>query len=289
VQDGDDGVHGDGEGSGSGDLLVLPAHALAVVQDEPAELVARLDALLQLGRLDRGGQVDLPEGQAPQDDAGDAEVHGPADVRLTVLVGAPAVQQNQLLGVQGPQLRLQPLLVATLQLRFWHFEEFSRPREDWKIGRFEAQLFPFSSSLRFIRYFYFLVTTKFTSSFFFCFALLLFFFPCPALVLVFVAVAHTHARRLKSSKSKWNFLVFPRFVETVTCTVLVFWLSDFLACRFLFLCTPKFVSFCFLLYVHTHTESAPNHNRVYVSRVCEWFCIFCRCASLKQQQPFRVE
>jgi len=88
VQDGDDGVHGDGEGSGSGDLLVLPAHALAVVQDEPAELVARLDALLQLGRLDRGGQVDLPEGQAPQDDAGDAEVHGPADVRLTVLVGA---------------------------------------------------------------------------------------------------------------------------------------------------------------------------------------------------------
>lgn len=101
MQNADDGVHGHRKGSGSCHLLILARHSLAVVQDEQTELVARLDALLQLRRLDRRGQIDLAVGQASQDNAGYAQVDGAAYVRLAVLVGAAAVQQDQILGVQG--------------------------------------------------------------------------------------------------------------------------------------------------------------------------------------------
>lgn len=108
-----------------GRLLWL-CHAHIVVEYKEADLVARLYANLQLGRLNCGSQVDLAGGQAPQHYAGYAEVDGVSDVRLAVLVRAATVEYDQLLGVvAAPQLRLEPLFGATLVLRFRHFESFA--------------------------------------------------------------------------------------------------------------------------------------------------------------------
>lgn len=102
---------------------------------------------------------------------------------------------------------------------------------------------------------------------------------------------HTHSRADENLGNQKGIFVFISFGEICNLHCFVFfvsWLSDFLACRFMFLCTPKFVAFCFLLYVHTHTR-ARQITTVCMFRVCVSGFVFFRCASLKQQQQFGIE
>lgn len=102
---------------------------------------------------------------------------------------------------------------------------------------------------------------------------------------------HTHSRADENLRNQKGIFVFISFGEICNLHCFVFfvsWLSDFLACRFMFLCTPKFVAFCFLLYVHTHTR-ARQITTVCMFRVCVSGFVFFRCASLKQQQQFGIE
>lgn len=94
VQDIDDGVHGHRKRSGTCHVLTLTRHALAIVEDEQTELVARLDALLQLRRLDRRRQIDFSGRQAPEYNARNAQIDGAPDMGLAVLLRATAVQQD---------------------------------------------------------------------------------------------------------------------------------------------------------------------------------------------------
>lgn len=109
-------------------LLLLWRHAHIVVENEGAEFVARLYALLELLRLNCGWQVDLASGQTTQHYARYAKVNGASDMRLAVLLRAATVEYDQLFGwvAAGSQLRLEPLFAAALVLRFRHLEKLSQ-------------------------------------------------------------------------------------------------------------------------------------------------------------------
>lgn len=109
-------------------LLLLWRHAHIIVENEGAEFVARLYALLELLRLNCGWQVDLASGQTTQHYARYAEVNGASDMRLAVLLRAAAVEYDQLFGwvAAGSQLRLEPLFAAAFVLRFRHLEKLSQ-------------------------------------------------------------------------------------------------------------------------------------------------------------------
>lgn len=164
-----------------------------------------------------------------------------------------------------------------------------------RLEEFEALplFFPFSSVLCFTRFLCYSFSFGYNKVYIIFLLLLragslLLSWPCNGICCCYT---HTHSRADENLGNQKGIFVFISFGEICNLHCFVFfvsWLSDFLACRFMFLCTPKFVAFCFLLYVHTHTR-ARQITTVCMFRVCVSGFVFFRCASLKQQQQFGIE
>lgn len=69
-----------------------------VVQNEKVFLVGIADFLLQLPAFYRRGEINFTRCQSSQHYRGNRKVHGLPDVRFTVLVRAPAIQNDNIFG-----------------------------------------------------------------------------------------------------------------------------------------------------------------------------------------------
>lgn len=98
--------------------------AVVVIQHEKSLDVHSQDATLQVFALDSAEEVDFVLLETAKHDGRDGDVGRALDVTQRIVVGASAVQDdNLLLGTAAPKLLDQAILVDQIDLRVGHFHE----------------------------------------------------------------------------------------------------------------------------------------------------------------------